>query len=76
MYFRQIEKRYHWKDEFDRLGYLSSMLDNPPYWVEALDEPFCAVFDRKDIQTIKDASLVLWHLALSAVDCVVNSPKG
>ncbi len=73
MYFQRMEKRADWKKEFDRLGYLANMLDDPPYWVEAIDEPFCAIFDYRDIEIIREASLVLWRLALSAVEHVVNS---
>jgi glutathionylspermidine synthase len=73
MHCQRMDRRIGWKTEFDRLGYLASLLDDPPYWVEAIEDPFCAVFDYADVEIIKAASLDLWQLALSTVDHVVNS---
>src|SRR5581483_2015930 len=76
MRFQTIEKRPNWKSRADELGYLSTILDDPPYWVEALDQPFCAVFSLHEIEdVIESATEEIAELALQAVDYVVNGSR-
>jgi glutathionylspermidine synthase len=72
--FQQIKARDNWRQIANSLGYMSSIFDDPPYWVEALDEPFCAVFDQTEVsRLIEPATNEIIELALETVDYVCNS---
>lgn len=69
MYFKQIKARPNWKETAASLGYLSSVFDNPPYWAEALSEPFCAVVSIEEVEEIIErATEELTEIALAVVD--------
>ncbi|HNB24202.1 MAG TPA: glutathionylspermidine synthase family protein [Candidatus Melainabacteria bacterium] len=74
MKFEKIKARRNWRERADEAGYLTAILDNPPYWVEALDEPFCGVFTMEEVESvIETATSELYEMSLQAVDFVVNS---
>ena len=52
MQFHPIAARTNWKQVASELGYLSTIFDDPPYWVEALPQPFCAVFTEAEITSL------------------------
>lgn len=69
MYFRKIRARSHWKQQANELGYLAGIFDDPPYWIEAIEEPFCAVLTRAEIEeTIVPATTDLIRMGLEAVE--------
>lgn len=68
MYFKPIQPRANWKDTAASLGYLSSVFDDPPYWAEALSDPFCAVVSIEEVEDIIEcATEELTQLALALV---------
>ncbi|MBX9949034.1 MAG: glutathionylspermidine synthase family protein [Candidatus Obscuribacterales bacterium] len=74
MKFEKMKARTNWRERADEAGYLAAVLDNPPYWVEALDEPFCGVLTMEEVEdTIEAATSELYEMSLQAVDFVVNS---
>lgn len=71
MKFLPIDARPDWKQKAEKLGYLAAVLDDPPYWSEALKEPFCAEFTQAEIRDLLiPASMDLNQLALEAVEYV------
>lgn len=76
MKFKTVQARSNWKDRAQELGYLSWMFDNPPYWAEALSQPFCAEFTVSEIRDIiMKASSELIELGLRAVEEVCCSER-
>jgi glutathionylspermidine synthase len=73
MQFQKIEARSNWKALAAELGYMSTILDDPPYWVEALEQPFCAVFSADEItQKIEPATAEILDIARHTVDAICN----
>ncbi|MBA3856574.1 MAG: hypothetical protein C0507_06635 [Cyanobacteria bacterium PR.3.49] len=73
MKFEKVKARRNWKQRADEAGYLAAILDNPPYWVEALEDPFCCVLSLEEVEdVIESATSELYDMALKAVDFVVN----
>lgn len=73
MKFEKMKARCNWKQRADEAGYLAAILDNPPYWVEALEEPFCCVLTLDEVEEVIEAATgELYDMALKAVDFVVN----
>lgn len=73
MKFEKMKARRNWRERADEAGYLAAVLDNPPYWVEALEEPFCGVLTMEEVEdVIEAATSELYGMALQAVDFVVN----
>lgn len=76
MKFQPVQARSNWKDRAQEMGYLAWMFDNPPYWAEALPQPFCAEFTVSEIRdTIAKASSELIELGLRAVEEVCCSAR-
>lgn len=76
MQFRTIDARKEWRKQAKDLGYLASVFDDPPYWVEALPQPFYAVLSREEIlKTIEPATAELTAMGLTAVEAVCNGAK-
>lgn len=73
MQFKDISARSNWRERASNLGYLSTVFDNHQYWIESLDQPFCAVFSPSDIDEIERATRELNELALVVVDRVCSS---
>ncbi len=74
MRFDHIKKRENWQKQAEEFGYLVRILDNPPYWVEALENPFCAVLSEVEItEVIEVVSRELYKLSLDTVNHIVNS---
>lgn len=74
MEFHPIAARPNWKDRANELGYLVEILDDPPYWAEALQQPFCAMLSLDEVENkIEAASASLNELALAVVDRVCCS---
>ncbi len=68
-----MNARRNWRERADEAGYLAAILDNPPYWVEALDEPFCGVLSMEEVEdVIEAATSELYDMSLQAVEFVVN----
>ena len=73
MKFEPFKARTDWFEQAEKLGYLSTTLKDPPYWVEALEQPFCAVLEEREVTTLFDrATSEIMSLALRAVDFVCN----
>jgi len=73
--FKAVAARPSWKARAQELGYMSAFFDNPPYWVEALPDPFCVVFSSEEIEElIEPATRALTELAMLAVEEVCNGP--
>jgi glutathionylspermidine synthase len=73
MKFEKMKARRNWRERADEAGYLAAVLDDPPYWVEALDEPFCGVLTMEEVEdVIEAATSELYDMSLQAVDFVVN----
>jgi glutathionylspermidine synthase len=70
-----VSARLDWREQIASRGYDVSLLENPAYWIEAIEEPFCAVFSCKEIDTITKATRQLTKLALDLVEEVCNSAK-
>lgn len=76
MKFHSIKPRSNWRAQAEELGYLSGLLDNPPYWIEAAAQPFCASVSMLEVEEfIEVATEELCEIALQAVDHVCTSPK-
>src|SRR5947199_15121 len=76
MHFQQITARPDWQEHAQNLGYLAGLFDDPPYWVEALEQPFCAVVTMEEVEDkIEQATAALTELALAAVDYVCTSEQ-
>lgn len=76
MKFERIKARPDWRARADQDGYLASVLDDPPYWVEALDEPFCGVLTMHEVENVIEAATVdLYEMSMEAVDYVVNGNR-
>lgn len=76
MKFEKFKARSNWRARADEAGYLASILDNPPYWVEALEEPFCGVLTLDEVENcIEMATAEIYERALEAVDFVVNGAR-
>jgi glutathionylspermidine synthase len=74
--FQPIEARADWRELATELGFLSTVFDDPPYWVEALDQPFCAVFSSAETNDlIIPATATLIDLANQTVDAIVSGPR-
>ncbi len=73
MEFKPVPARVDWKQRAQQLGYMAALFDDPPYWVEALPEPFCATFTASEIEDIiEPATRELSALALLAVEEVCS----
>lgn len=73
MRFQEIKARGNWREKAKELGYLSNVLDDPPYWIEALEEPFCAVFTETEVvELLELATYEVNRLALEAVEEICN----
>lgn len=73
MRFQEFVARANWREQAKKLGYLSNVLDDPPYWIEALEEPFCAVFSHFEItELIEVATFEVNRLAMEAVEVICN----
>jgi len=76
MHFKSIKARKDWRTTAANLGYLSTIFDQPPYWIEALDEPFCAVFTQSEIEKlIEPATKTIIDLAAQTVEEVLNGKR-
>lgn len=76
MKFQQVQARSNWKDRAQEMGYLAWMFDNPPYWTEALPQPFCAEFSVVEIRDmIMKASAELTELGQQAVEEICNGSR-
>ncbi|HEY9775725.1 MAG TPA: glutathionylspermidine synthase family protein [Planktothrix sp.] len=74
MRFHEFSARPGWREQTRELGYLASILDDPPYWVEALERPFCAAFERSELRDrLLPATQELNELACALVDDVCRS---
>lgn len=73
MKFEKFKARKDWRARADEAGYLAAILDDPPYWVEALEQPFCGVLTMEEVEdTIESATSELYSMALHTVEFVVN----
>jgi len=71
--FKTVPARPDWRQRATELGYMAALFDDPPYWVEALPEPFCAIFSAAEIEDIiEPATQELTALALLAVEEVCS----
>ncbi|MFN8553644.1 MAG: glutathionylspermidine synthase family protein [Candidatus Obscuribacterales bacterium] len=69
-----VSARINWREQIAARGYDISLLDHPPHWIEAYDDPFCAVFSRHEIDNIINrATQELTKLALELVEEVCCS---
>ena len=76
MHFKQVQARPNWREKANELGYLSTIMDDPPYWVEALDEPFCAVFNTTEIdQLIIPATQAVIEMAEKTVEQICEGER-
>lgn len=76
MKFLPIKARPQWREQAREIGYLASLMDDPPYWVEALPEPFCAVFSQKEKNEIFEPAIKeLNDLTLRAVENICFGDK-
>ncbi|MFN8553802.1 MAG: glutathionylspermidine synthase family protein [Candidatus Obscuribacterales bacterium] len=66
----------NWREQIAARGYDISLLDNPPYWVESIEDPFCAVFSHHESDNIiNHATRQLTKLALELVEEVCCSGR-
>lgn len=76
MKFQKISARPGWRAQADKLGYLASVLDDPPYWIEAAKQPFCASVSMLEVEAfIEEATEELTALALECVENVCTSSR-
>jgi glutathionylspermidine synthase len=69
-----VSARLDWREQIAARGYDVSLLENPAYWIEASEEPFCAVFSRQELDdSIDRATRQLTKLALELVEEVCCS---
>lgn len=74
MHCHSVSPRYNWREQIAARGYDVSLLEHPPYWIESIDEPFCVVFSRHEIENlINRATSELTRLALDLVEEVCRS---
>jgi glutathionylspermidine synthase len=73
MDFHPIASRPHWREQMLDLNLSISLLDDPPYWIEAHDQPFCAVFTNAEINgQLAVATNEIIELALQLTHDVCN----
>jgi glutathionylspermidine synthase len=73
MRFEKISPRSNWKELASSLGYMSAVLDDPPYWIEACAEPFCAVFEAAEItDLLEPATAQILAAANETVERICN----
>src|SRR6185437_5616009 len=76
MKFQPVTARTRWRQQAQDFGYLSSILDDPPYWVEALSNPFCVVFSHEEIvDRVRAATKELTALGLELVKEVCSGKR-
>lgn len=76
MKFEKVAARADWREKAKELGYMAALFDDPPYWIEATSDPYCAVFTADEIENIiEPATRELNELALKAVEYVCYGPK-
>ncbi len=76
MKFQNFSPRPNWRAQANELGYLSSLLDDPPYWIEAAEKPFCASVTMLEVEGfIEAATEDLVELALECVNHVCTSNR-
>jgi glutathionylspermidine synthase len=74
--FKKMQPRSDWREKAKELGYMAALFDDPPYWIEATADPYCAVFSHAEIENIiEPATRELNELALQAVELVCFGPK-
>ncbi len=70
-----FQSRSNWREQAQVLGFNVALLENPAYWVEALDKPFCLQFTLDEIKAIARASQEINELALAMVAHVCQAPN-
>ncbi len=76
MHCHSVPGRSNWREQALDRGYNVALLADPPYWIEAIEDPFCAVFSQNELnELIIPATAELTKLALQLVDEVCNSAK-
>ncbi|CAN5733774.1 glutathionylspermidine synthase family protein [soil metagenome] len=76
MHCHSVPARNNWREQAHDRGYNVALLTDPPYWIEAIEDPFCAVFSQKESSEIIDsATAELTKLALQLVEEICCSAK-
>lgn len=68
-----FDSRPDWQNLTKNLGFNVALLENPPYWAEALDRPFALQFSLSEIQAIAAATAEINGMALALVEHVCQS---
>ncbi len=63
-YFQSRDK---WMDQARLLGFDTALLSDPPYWVEALEEPFCLELTVADIALLEQVGKMVQSQVLALV---------
>ena len=73
MRFHRFAARPNWRYQVQELGFNLALLEDPPYWMEAHDEPFCAEFSKAELKNVFEPSVRrIMQLALELVDKVTS----
>lgn len=70
-----FQSRAHWREEAQALGFNVALLENPAYWVEAINQPFCLQFSLAEIKAVAKATEEINQLALDMVAHVCTAPN-
>lgn len=76
MHCHSIPVRKNWREQAQDRGYNVALLADPPYWIEAIEDPFCAVFSQNELNDIiNSATAELTKLSLELVEEICCSAK-
>lgn len=70
-----FQSRANWREQAHTLGFNVALLDNPAYWVEAINQPFCLQLSVAEIKAIAKATEEINQLALAMVAHVCTAPN-
>ncbi len=69
-----FQSRDNWLEQARLLGFDTALLSDPPYWVEALQEPFCLELTVADIAALEHAGRIVQSQVLALVERVCCGP--
>ncbi|MBI5172131.1 MAG: glutathionylspermidine synthase family protein [Candidatus Obscuribacter sp.] len=69
-----FESRDNWLEQARLLGFDTALLSAPPYWVEALEEPFCLELTVADIALLEQTGRIVQSQVLALVERVCCGP--
>ena len=69
-----FQSRDNWLEQARLLGFDTALLSEPPYWVEALEAPFCLELTVADIALLEQVGRTVQSQVLALVERVCCGP--